>query len=109
MKKTKHQFHCNHCGNPCTIYKKGKGHRVLVCPHCGILATNPTLAGTLLKGAVSSIPVVGGIASSIVGAVQDSKTSPSKSAPTVPIVKDNKERFKYKEYLMHEALYGGRA
>lgn len=41
MKKRKHQFHCNSCNSPCEIYKKGKGHRVLVCPNCGILATNP--------------------------------------------------------------------
>lgn len=41
MKKKKHQFHCQSCGSPCEIYKKGKGHRVLICPNCGVLATNP--------------------------------------------------------------------
>lgn len=41
MKRRKHQFHCTRCGSGCEIYKKGKGHRVLICPKCGILATNP--------------------------------------------------------------------
>lgn len=35
------QFHCQTCGNPLEIYRKGKSHRVLVCPSCGIVATNP--------------------------------------------------------------------
>jgi len=42
MKKKK-QFHYQQCGTPCDIYKKGKNHRVLVCPSCGVLATNPTV------------------------------------------------------------------
>lgn len=42
-------WHCTHCHCPCEIFKKGKGHRVLVCPHCGIIATNPL---PLLAGAV---------------------------------------------------------
>lgn len=41
MKRKKGVFHCNMCNSPCEIYKKGKSHRVLVCPKCGILATNP--------------------------------------------------------------------
>lgn len=41
MKKKKHVFHCSECGSACEIYKKGKNHRVLICPKCGILATNP--------------------------------------------------------------------
>lgn len=68
-KRAKRQFHCERCGNPCEIYKKGKKHRVLVCPQCGVLATNPFSFGKSLKGAfrgaVGSIPVVGG---AIVGA-----------------------------------------
>lgn len=63
-KLPKHTFHCERCGSPCMIYKKGKAHRVLVCPHCGVLATNPfsfrkSLKGAT-KGAIGSIPVVGG-------------------------------------------------
>lgn len=64
MRKRKHQFHCQRCGLPCEIYRKGKGHRVLICPSCGVLATNPFSFGKSLKGAlrggISSIPVVGG-------------------------------------------------
>jgi transcription elongation factor Elf1 len=41
MGKKKRTFHCNDCGTPCTVYKKGKGHRILVCPKCGVLASNP--------------------------------------------------------------------
>jgi hypothetical protein len=41
MAKRKRIFHCERCGNPCTIYKKGKAHRVLVCPQHGVIATNP--------------------------------------------------------------------
>ncbi len=41
MAKRKHQFHCEKCGSPCEIYRKGKKHRVLVCPGCGVIATNP--------------------------------------------------------------------
>lgn len=63
-KRKKRQFHCEKCGSPCEIYKKGKNHRVLVCPQCGVLATNPFSFGRSLKGAlrggIGSIPVVGG-------------------------------------------------
>ena len=45
-------FCCQRCGLPCTIYKKGKGHRVLVCPTCGVLATNPI---SLDKGIVGKV------------------------------------------------------
>jgi len=41
MAKRKRQFHCEACGQPCEIYRKGKKHRVLVCPACGVIATNP--------------------------------------------------------------------
>lgn len=62
-KRAKRQFHCERCGQPCTIYKKGKKHRVLVCPECGVLATNPFSFGKALKGvgkgAVRAIPIVG--------------------------------------------------
>lgn len=55
MARRKRQFHCQKCGLPCEIYKKGKGHRVLVCPSCGVLATNPFAqrAGGALSGAAT--------------------------------------------------------
>jgi len=53
MKRSKkRQFHCERCASPCEIYKKGKNHRVLVCPRCGVLATNPFSFGKALKGSL---------------------------------------------------------
>ncbi len=103
VKKRKHQFHCQYCGSGCEIYKKGKGHRVLVCPNCGVLASNPLpllaaalpLAGKLLKGAGK---VVG-----LGGKDKDKTVTPAQT-----IIKDEKERYDYKEFLLKEALYGGR-
>ena len=43
----RHNFHCQFCGMECTIYKHGKKHRVIVCPVCGVLATNPSALGFL--------------------------------------------------------------
>jgi len=61
-KRKKHQFHCEKCQSPCEIYKKGKKHRVLVCPKCGVIATNPlplaliaALAPTIIEGVSSLI------------------------------------------------------
>jgi len=50
-KRKKRQFHCERCGNPCMIYKKGKAHRVLVCPVHGVIATNPFSLGGAASGA----------------------------------------------------------
>lgn len=46
-KLAKNTFYCEKDGLPCTIYKKGKNHRVLVCPKCGVLATNGLLKSAL--------------------------------------------------------------
>lgn len=59
MVKKKHIYHCSKCGSPCTIYKKGKTHRLLSCPRCGILASNPLpllalAASTLAPMAISA-------------------------------------------------------
>jgi len=44
--KKKHPFMCEKCGSECTIYRRGKAHRVFVCSgRCGVLATN----GRVLK------------------------------------------------------------
>lgn len=62
MMKKKRQFHCEKCGSPCEIYKKGKKHRVLVCPKCGVIATNPLplMAGALaLKGVKAGASMLG--------------------------------------------------
>ncbi len=77
MKKKKHVFHCGVCESPCEIYKKGKSHRVLVCPKCGVIASNPlplivgagmALAKSSLgKKAISSV-------SSLIGGKGDTST-----------------------------------
>lgn len=58
-KRKKHSFHCQKCGSECTIYKKGKAHRVLVCPECGVIATNPSVVGKIIKGVAKSVPFLG--------------------------------------------------
>jgi len=39
--RKKRQLHCGKCGNAADFYKKGRGHRLLVCPKCGVIASNP--------------------------------------------------------------------
>lgn len=53
MARKKANFHCDKCHSACTIYKKGRKHRVLVCPHCGVLATNPFSLSGLATGAAT--------------------------------------------------------
>lgn len=53
--RKKRSFRCNMCQSECTIYKKGRKHRVLVCPRCGVLATNPGLGATIGAGIGSAI------------------------------------------------------
>ena len=85
----KHQFHCEKCGMPCEIYRKGKLHRVLVCPACGVLATNPfsfsralsggstgAAAGSLVAG-VGAIP--GAIGGAVIGGFSGGKEKQEKS------------------------------
>jgi hypothetical protein len=55
MKRNKHIFHCHQCGSATTTYKKGKKHRILVCPNCGILATNPLPLAALAAAAAPSL------------------------------------------------------
>ena len=77
MRKKKHSWHCEKCHSECTAYKKGKGHRVLVCPHCGVIATNPFSMRGLLGSALGSVPIVGGVAEYAVENIgTKEKTSP---------------------------------
>lgn len=85
----KHQFHCQKCSAECVIYKKGKGHRVLVCPNCGVIATNPLNLRGLLSAGVSSIPFVGGLASYAVDNIGGKKAQTGVT-PSVNIQKENK-------------------
>lgn len=56
----RHTFHCQKCNSELEIFKRGKSHRVMVCPNCGIIATNPTVLGKVLKragrGVLGEIP-----------------------------------------------------
>jgi len=84
MAKKRRQFHCQHCTAPCEIYRKGKAHRVLVCPNCGVLATNPTVVGKVARRAgralLGEIPGAS-LVMEAAGAVKDLK---SKEPPQHP-------------------------
>jgi len=82
MAKKKHNFHCEKCKAECHIYKKGKGHRVLVCPNCGVLATNPFSLGKALMGVAKTVPVVSTIAGALEGfSPSQAPTTQSQRAP----------------------------
>ncbi len=86
MAKKKHPFHCENCEAECIIYKKGKNHRVLVCPNCGVLATNGKgTAGKIIKkigkGALRSIPFVGDIGAELL--TKETSPSPASKSPTI--------------------------
>lgn len=117
MAKT-HAFHCSKCNSECTIYKKGKKHRVLVCPLCGVLATNPFSAGGALGGAATGATLgsvvpgigtgVGAVAGGLIGGFLDGKkpekvtTRSSEERPPSP----SGDRYTTQERV-HDAL-GGR-
>jgi len=92
-KSKKRQFHCEKCGLPCEIYKKGKKHRVLVCPRCGVLATNPTALGKIAKGALRSVPFVGDIAAEFVGG----KEKKASGMTTTKVININRDEFDTEE------------
>lgn len=81
----KHAFHCQHCNNELEIFKKGKKHRVLVCPQCGIIATNPTVVGKVLKrvgrSVLGEVPGASLVMEGI-GLAGDLKKTSTKSTPT---------------------------
>jgi len=82
MARKKRQFHCGHCGSPCEIYKKGRRHRVLVCPHCGVIATNPISLRGVLGSVAGSIPLIGGVAQYAIENIGGRKTDSIKSTPS---------------------------
>ena len=104
--KKKRSFHCQTCGCACEVYKKGKKHRVLVCPKCGVLATNPfsfgrTASGALLGAEIGSIvPGVGTAVGAGVGGVIGSLTGRKSKK------QDSTERFV--EHVSHRYGLGER-
>jgi hypothetical protein len=55
MMKKKRQLHCGICGSPSEFYKKGRKHRVLICPKHGVIASNPL---PLLALASAALPTI---------------------------------------------------
>jgi len=106
MKQRKHQFHCQFCGLPCDIYKRGKSHRVLVCPKCGVLATNPGTLGKVLKRTGKA--VLGEIpgASLVMEGLGLAKDLTSKDSKNTPPARPTHDRafYSYKEHQLTEAL-----
>lgn len=101
------------------IYRKGKNHRVLVCPLCGVLATNPFSAGGALGGAAtgatlgSVVPGIGTAAGAAVGGLiggflngeeKQKRTTSTRSEEAVAAPSD---RYTTQERV-RDALYGGR-
>lgn len=107
--KKKHPFLCEICNSECMIYKKGKSHRVLVCPRCGVLATNGKLgkiAKRGLKAVVGEIPgaslVMEGLG--LVGDLSKKDKPKQEATAKTPIVRDERGKYNYKEFLFKEAL-----
>lgn len=90
-KKRRHQFHCQRCASPCEIYKRGKGHRVLVCPECGVLATNPIVKSLVKRGAKALLGEVPGASLIMEGAglvgdvLKGGKSEKSNTTPSHPV------------------------
>ncbi len=83
MAKSKKHIYCQKCGNICNWYKKGKNHRVLVCPKCGILAHNPIPWATIGKIGGSLIPIPGAsIVGEMLGSAVEGASSNEKPAKT---------------------------
>ena len=95
VKKAKHQFHCQYCGDPCEIYKKGKKHRVLVCPQCGVLATNPFSVRKALKGVAKTVPVLSQVVGATEGFSSKSPRQTSQTTPRSPRHDNSLEKIKY--------------
>jgi len=95
MARKKRQFHCEKCSSPCMIYRKGKAHRVLVCPRCGILATNPfsfkRALGGGLTGAAAGAPIAGvgaipgAIGGALIGGFTGGDDAPRSPAPSTGV------------------------
>jgi len=116
MKTSKHSFYCEKCNSPCLIYRKGKNHRVLVCPQCGVLATNgkAKLAGKIAKRAGKAIlgEVPGaslvmeglGLAGDIKKGLKTGNTG--KGSEVQRIITDSKDKANYGERTINKVLYG---
>lgn len=98
----KHQFHCEKCNSECMIYKKGKNHRVLVCPECGVLATNGIFKSVLKRGGRAILGEIPGASlimegAGLVGDIsKDKKEKSPKPTTTTPHPRSNSlEKIRY--------------
>lgn len=92
--RKRRQFHCQKCGVPCEIYHKGRKHRILICPLCGVLATNPfsgskaasgSTFGALLGSVVPGVgTAIGGAAGGLLGGLSGYLDKGQKSVSTIP-------------------------
>jgi len=86
----KRVWHCNHCGSSCEVYKKGKKHRVIVCPRHGIIAANPGMLGGAIELASSFIPIPG---AAMVGKVAGKMLGGGKKTDAAQIERDAMPRY----------------
>ena len=111
----KNTFYCENCDSACLIYKKGKSHRVLVCPKCGVLATNgkgvlKSVAKRATRGVIGEIPGASlvmeglGLAGDIKKGMKTSKTA--QKAEVQRIVTDSKDKPNQGERIINKVLYG---
>jgi len=77
----KHPFHCGVCNEEVMIYRKGKGHRVMICHNCDrIVAVNGILKPVLKrtgKAILGEIPGASAVMEGI-GLVKDIKRQKAK-------------------------------
>jgi len=111
-KLPKNTFYCEKCNHPCMIYKKGKNHRVLVCPDCGVLATNG-LAGKGLKrlgkAVIGEVPFASTLieGAGFVGDIKRNKKE-KKTTSETPFVKMESGEPSKSERIINQELYGVR-
>lgn len=115
MRKKK-VLHCV-CGMPTQTYKKGKGHRIILCPSCGVIATNPiplALAAASLAAPVAKKLAVAGLKrlgrTAVEKVVSSSESGiPQEGAPSsskVFHVTDSRDRPNMRERIINRELYG---
>lgn len=107
MRKKKHQFHCVKCGSEAYIYKKGRSHRLMVCPKCGIIASNPLpLLALAATAAPTIIDKVGGLFSKKKKKAGKEEENQAGSYPR-KITTDSLDKPNKGERYVLEALKGG--
>lgn len=92
MKKRRH-INCTRCSGIASWYKKGKGHRVLVCANCGIIASNPI---PLLALAAAAPSIIKGVRS-FISKDEGQEAPPSPTQPRPPSLRTSRNTFTAEE------------